>query len=126
MDFSAANTALWSPVVQIGIIAGLILLANVLRRKIYLIRKTLMPTAVLAGFTDAFVFADAPFLFRDQNQAIAFTQSDICREHLDSIEDLGLYGLALASVGDRNFLTVPEKPITCLADMKDMINKKQS
>ena len=50
MDFSAANTALWSPVVQIGIIAGLILLANVLRRKIYLIRKTLMPTAVLAGF----------------------------------------------------------------------------
>lgn len=30
--------------------AGLILLANVLRRKIYLIRKTLMPTAVLAGF----------------------------------------------------------------------------
>lgn len=50
MDFSAANNALWSPVVQIGIIAGLILLANVLRRKIYLIRKTLMPTAVLAGF----------------------------------------------------------------------------
>lgn len=50
MDFSAANNALWSPVVQIGIMAGLILLANVLRRKIYLIRKTLMPTAVLAGF----------------------------------------------------------------------------
>lgn len=50
MDFSAANIALWSPVVQIGIIAGLILLANVLRRKISFIRKTLMPTAVLAGF----------------------------------------------------------------------------
>ena len=50
MDFSSANTALWSPIVQIGIIAGLILLANVLRRKIYFIQKTLMPTAVLAGF----------------------------------------------------------------------------
>ena len=50
MDFSAANTALWGPIVQIGIIAGLILLANVLRRKIYFIQKTLMPTAVLAGF----------------------------------------------------------------------------
>jgi len=50
MDFSSANTALWSPIVQIGIIAGLILLANVLRRKIYFIKKTLMPTAVLAGF----------------------------------------------------------------------------
>lgn len=36
--------------VQLGIMAGLILLANVLRRKIALIRNALMPTAVLAGF----------------------------------------------------------------------------
>jgi len=50
MDFSAANVELWSPIIQIGCIAGLILLANVLRRKIPFIRKTLMPTAVLAGF----------------------------------------------------------------------------
>lgn len=50
MDFSSANTALWNPIIQIGVIAGLILLANVLRRKIPLIRKSLMPTAVLAGF----------------------------------------------------------------------------
>lgn len=50
MDFSAANTALWAPVIQLGIIAGLILLANILRRKIAFVRKSLMPTAVLAGF----------------------------------------------------------------------------
>ena len=50
MDFSAANTALWNPIIQIGTIAGLILLANVLRRKIPMIRRSLMPTAVLAGF----------------------------------------------------------------------------
>lgn len=50
MDFSAANTVLWAPIIQIGIIAGLILLANVLRRKISFFRKSLMPTAVLAGF----------------------------------------------------------------------------
>lgn len=50
MDFSAANQSLWGPVVQIGIIAGLILLANILCRKIPFIRKTMMPTAVLAGF----------------------------------------------------------------------------
>ena len=50
MDFSAANTALWNPIIQIGVIAGLILLANVLRRKIPAIRKSLIPTAVLAGF----------------------------------------------------------------------------
>lgn len=50
MDFSSANTGLWNPVVQMGIIAGLILLANVLRRKIRFVRNSLMPTAVLAGF----------------------------------------------------------------------------
>ena len=50
MDFSAANTTLWNPIVQIGIIAGLILLANVLRRKVTFIRRSMMPTAVLAGF----------------------------------------------------------------------------
>ena len=50
MDFSSANTALWAPVIQLGIIAMLILVANVLRRKIAFIRNSLMPTAVLAGF----------------------------------------------------------------------------
>ena len=50
MDFSAANTSLWNPMVQLGIIAGLILLANVLRRKIAFVQASLMPTAVLAGF----------------------------------------------------------------------------
>ena len=50
MDFSAHNIALWAPIIQIGIIAGMILLANVLRRKIGFFRKSLMPTAVLGGF----------------------------------------------------------------------------
>ena len=50
MDFSSTNTALWAPVIQLGIIAMLILAANVLRRKIAFIRNSLMPTAVLAGF----------------------------------------------------------------------------
>ena len=50
MDFSSANTALWAPLIQLGIIAMLILAANVLRRKIAFIRNSLMPTAVLAGF----------------------------------------------------------------------------
>lgn len=50
MDFSSANTTLWNPIIQMGVIAGLILLANVLRRKVTIIRKTLIPTAVLAGF----------------------------------------------------------------------------
>ena len=50
MDFSAANTQLWNSVMQTGIIAALMLLANVLRQKVAFIRNSLMPTAVLAGF----------------------------------------------------------------------------
>ena len=50
MDYSAANVQLWAPLVQLGIIAAMILLANTLRRKVPFIRKTLLPTAVLGGF----------------------------------------------------------------------------
>ena len=32
MDYSSANTALWNPMLQIGILAVTILLASVLRR----------------------------------------------------------------------------------------------
>lgn len=50
MDFSSANTALWSPMIQIGIIAGLVLFSNILCRKVRFIRNSLLPTSVLAGF----------------------------------------------------------------------------
>ena len=50
MDYSAANTALWNFIIQMGLIAGAVILANILRRKIALIRKGLMPIAVMAGF----------------------------------------------------------------------------
>ena len=50
MDYSAANTALWNVVIQVGIISISIVFANFLRRKLSLIRSSLIPTAVLAGF----------------------------------------------------------------------------
>lgn len=50
MDYSAANTALWNFIIQLGIIASAIMLATVLRNKVVFIRKSLMPVAVLAGF----------------------------------------------------------------------------
>ncbi|MCL2488045.1 MAG: hypothetical protein FWE80_05110 [Oscillospiraceae bacterium] len=49
-DFSSANTALWNFLLEMGAIAGVLLIANVLGRKVPFIRKSLMPTAVLAGF----------------------------------------------------------------------------
>ena len=50
MDYSAANTALWNVLIQFGILAAAIIVANILRRKIPFFRRSLMPTAVLAGF----------------------------------------------------------------------------
>ena len=50
MDYSATNHALWNIIVQLGLLAGAILLANLLRQKLALIRKSMMPVAVLAGF----------------------------------------------------------------------------
>ena len=50
MDYSASNVGLWNVIIQIGVIALFLLLANALRRKIPFFRKSLMPTAVLAGF----------------------------------------------------------------------------
>lgn len=50
MDYSNLNSELWRPIIVIGIISGIVLLANILRSKIPFIRKTYIPTAVLAGF----------------------------------------------------------------------------
>ena len=50
MDYSAANHALWNIIVQMGLLAGAIMLANLLRQKLGFIRKSMMPVAVLAGF----------------------------------------------------------------------------
>lgn len=50
MDLTAANSGLWNPIIQFGIIAGSIIVANFLRRKLPFVRKSLMPTAVLGGF----------------------------------------------------------------------------
>ena len=50
MDFSAANHGLWDVFVWGGVIAALLLLANLLTRKIAFVRKSLMPVAALAGF----------------------------------------------------------------------------
>lgn len=50
MDYSAANIQLWNAILQIGIISVLVIVSNILRHKVPFVRKTLMPTSVLAGF----------------------------------------------------------------------------
>lgn len=50
MDYSAANTGLWHAFVYLGVIAGLLLLGNVLSRKVAFVRASLLPVSALAGF----------------------------------------------------------------------------
>ena len=50
MNFSASNITLWSAILQLGIISSLLLIGNILRRKISLVNKSLLPVAVIAGF----------------------------------------------------------------------------
>ena len=50
MDFSFTNTSLWNFLVQMGIVAVVLLLSNIIRRKVFFLKMTLLPTAVLAGF----------------------------------------------------------------------------
>lgn len=50
MDYSASNTVLWDPIIQFGLIAAAVLVANYLRRTVSFIRKSMLPVAVLGGF----------------------------------------------------------------------------
>ena len=50
MDYSAANASLWNVVIQLGFIAGAILVAGLLRNNIKFVRKSMMPVAVIGGF----------------------------------------------------------------------------
>ncbi len=50
MDFTASNTSLWHGLIQIGFLSLMILVGNLLRRKIKLLRISLLPTAVIGGF----------------------------------------------------------------------------
>ena len=50
MDFSSANKELWEFVLTSGVLAILLLLANLLRRKTRFFRNALVPTSVIAGF----------------------------------------------------------------------------
>ena len=49
LGFNFWDDTVWSFLIQLSIIAGMIIIANILRRKIKFIRNSLLPTAVLGG-----------------------------------------------------------------------------
>lgn len=50
MNFTSDNTQLWHILIQGGLLAVVLLLGNLLRRKIRLLRASLLPAAVIGGF----------------------------------------------------------------------------
>lgn len=90
MDYSSANTALWNPMLQVGILAVVILLANIVRRKIPFIRRSMMPTAVIGGFL-----------------LLIFKLLGIIVPNPDFLEDVTYHGIAIGFIALS--LRVPEK-----------------
>ena len=81
------------------------------------LQVTCVSTAPLAGFTDAFLVFDLPFIFETSEQARAVMDSEVGTQILNSVEDQGLKGLAWFENGFRN-VTNNVKPITVPDDLK--------
>ena len=81
------------------------------------LQMTCTSTAPLAGFTDAFLVFDLPFIFETTEQARAVLDSEIGQEILHSVDDQGLVGLAWFENGFRN-VTNNVRPITVPDDLK--------
>ena len=50
MDYSASNHELWNVIIQLGYVAAVVLIGHFIRHQFAVVRKTLMPIAVMAGF----------------------------------------------------------------------------
>ena len=50
MDYSAANSGVWNFIIQLGIIAGAVLISQLLTAKVKFLRSLRMPIGVMAGF----------------------------------------------------------------------------
>lgn len=68
------------------------------------------------NFSEMMGVLDMPFLFANNEEAYAVLDGEIGRELLDTLEDVGLKGLAYAERGFRN-VTNSVKPVTSAADV---------
>ena len=81
MDFSAANTALWNIVVQLGILSCAVIVSTMLARKIPGLRRFALPTSVLAGFL-----------------LLALRSFGVIRMDLELLEMLTYHGIAIGFI----------------------------
>ena len=94
MDYSAANSSLWDFIILLGILAGSVLLANALIRKISFIRKAMIPVPVLAGF-----------------MLLALKELGVIHPSIDLLEMLVYHSLALGFIAMSLRVVPPKKGV---------------
>lgn len=80
---------------------------------------TLVSTAPLSGFSDAFLVNDLPFIFSSREHAYKVLDGEIGTEMFNKLEGTGLKGLAYFENGFRN-VTNSKRPIVNPEDMKGL------
>ncbi|MDW7674488.1 MAG: TRAP transporter substrate-binding protein [Bacillota bacterium] len=74
-------------------------------------------TAPLAGFSDAFLVTDLPFIFKSKEHAYKVLDGEIGQGILQKLDGTGIKGIAFWENGFRN-ITNSKKPINVPADMQ--------
>jgi len=80
---------------------------------------TVVSTAPLAGFSDAFLVTDLPFIFEDKPHAYRVLDGEIGQSIFDQLEGTGIKGLAFWENGFRN-ITNSRRPIEVPEDMEGL------
>jgi len=78
---------------------------------------TVVSTAPLAGFSDAFLVTDLPFIFKDYDHVYKVLDGEIGQSIMKKLEGTGIVGLAFWDNGFRN-ITNSKRPIVKPEDMK--------
>lgn len=81
------------------------------------IQSGIMVASALASFTDAFLAFDLPFLFENSEQGQKLCDSEVGKEMLSRLDDIGIKGLGFMEYGMRN-ITNSKLPITVPDDLK--------
>ncbi|MFZ7101716.1 MAG: TRAP transporter substrate-binding protein [Peptococcaceae bacterium] len=78
---------------------------------------TVVSTAPLAGFSDAFLVTDLPFIFQSKEHAYKVLDGEIGQSIFQKLDGTGIVGLAFWENGFRN-ITNSKRPIVHPEDMK--------
>ena len=83
------------------------------------LEMTLISSAPLANFTNAFLVFDLPFIIQDRQKAYAWMDGPEGRKILDSVLSKGMVGLGIWENGFR-MLTNSKKPVAVPDDLKGL------